>query len=65
MAGPAAPLRASWLMNRAHVDAELDAEHAAMQPGHAITIGLRMKMAEDWQAHWKTPVSRAKPQACG
>lgn len=39
----------------AHTEVELIADRATIQPGGAITLGLRMKPDEGWHTYWKNP----------
>ena len=38
-----------------HVEVELIAERTGIQPGSAITVGLRMGLERDWHTYWKNP----------
>ena len=38
-----------------HVEVELIAERTSIQPGVAITVGLRMSLDRDWHTYWKNP----------
>lgn len=38
-----------------HVEAELLAEDASIQPGRPFAVGLRMRMDEHWHTYWENP----------
>ncbi len=38
-----------------HVESELVAEVAAIEPGRPFTVGLRMRMDEHWHTYWVNP----------
>jgi thiol:disulfide interchange protein DsbD len=44
-----------------NVQASLLSEHAAVQPGQALTLGLRLEMADGWHTYWKNPADSGLP----
>jgi thiol:disulfide interchange protein DsbD len=44
-----------------HVQAELVSERTALVPGKAITVALRLKMADGWHTYWRNPGDSGLP----
>jgi len=57
----AAPAVAAPLVRTEHVEAELVTEKLAAQPGKATTVGLKLRMAEQWHTYWKNPGDSGLP----
>ncbi|HEX4764020.1 MAG TPA: protein-disulfide reductase DsbD domain-containing protein [Usitatibacter sp.] len=57
----AAPALAAPLVTTEHVEAELVTEKLAAQPGKAATVGLKLRMAEQWHTYWKNPGDSGLP----
>lgn len=48
-----------------HVEAELVAEHASIQPGVPFAVGLRLKIDEHWHVYWVNPGDSGMAPAIG
>ena len=57
----AAPALAAPLVKTEHVEAELVTEKLAAQPGKATTVGLKLRMADQWHTYWKNPGDSGLP----
>lgn len=55
MTASAAPVRTE------HVTAELVAEHAAVRPGEALQIGLKLQHIAHWHTYWRNPGDSGMP----
>ncbi len=44
-----------------HVQASLLAEVESIQPGHPVSVGIRLQMAEGWHTYWKNPADSGLP----
>ena len=44
-----------------HVDAELISENAALAPGQAATLALRLRIEEGWHTYWRNPGDSGLP----
>jgi DsbC/DsbD-like thiol-disulfide interchange protein len=44
-----------------HVRASLLAETAAVRPGQALTLGIRLEMARGWHTYWRNPGDAGLP----
>ena len=44
-----------------HSQAELVPERAAVTPGQALTIGLRLRLEDGWHVYWKNPGDAGMP----
>jgi thiol:disulfide interchange protein/DsbC/DsbD-like thiol-disulfide interchange protein len=44
-----------------HVEAELVTDKAAAQPGKAVLVGLKLRMADQWHTYWKNPGDSGLP----
>ncbi len=44
-----------------HVEAELIALHAAIEPGKPVEVALRLKMIEHWHTYWRNPGDSGLP----
>ena len=53
--GPAAPVKTE------HVEAELVSGETALVPGKAVTVALRLKMADGWHTYWQNPGDSGLP----
>ena len=52
---------ASPLVKTEHVEAELVTEKAAAQPGKPTTVGLKLRMSDQWHTYWKNPGDSGLP----
>ena len=57
----ALPLHAAPVVKTEHVEAQLLSERAAVQPGKAALVGLRLRMAPHWHTYWKNPGDSGLP----
>ena len=44
-----------------HVEAELVTDRLAAQPGKPATVGLKLRMADQWHTYWKNPGDSGLP----
>ncbi len=44
-----------------HVEAEIISRHAAVQPGRAIEVALRLKIIDHWHTYWRNPGDSGLP----
>src|SRR4051794_19044952 len=51
----ASGLHAAPMVKTEHVEAELVADSASAQPGHPLTVGLKLRMEPQWHTYWKNP----------
>ena len=56
-----APILASAVVTTEHVEAQLVSERASVQPGKTATIGLKLRMADQWHTYWKNPGDSGLP----
>src|SRR3989440_1234575 len=52
---------AAPLVKTAHVEAELVAERASVQPGKPALVGLKLRMEPQWHTYWKNPGDSGLP----
>src|SRR5262245_320707 len=44
-----------------HVEAELVSENAAIAPGQATTVALRLRIEDGWHTYWRNPGDSGLP----
>src|SRR5437764_14202728 len=52
---------AAPMVKTQHVEAELVSAQASAQPGHAFTMGLKLRMEPEWHTYWKNPGDSGLP----
>src|SRR2546421_4436166 len=52
---------AAPMVKTEHVEAELVAERASLQPGKPALVGLKLRMEPQWHTYWRNPGDSGLP----